>query len=86
MNELLGALEGIAFERRRPWMHLPEGELAFVVVVVLLVLLLLLLLGIRFVIAYAVVFTRKVSDFPCYYNTRIVVSTIFFMTFCCPKW
>ena len=25
----------------------------------------------------AVVFTRKVSDFPCYYNTRIVVSTIF---------
>ena len=33
-----------------------------------------------------VVFTRKVSDFLCYYNTRIVVSTIFSMTFCCPKW
>jgi hypothetical protein len=35
-------------------MHLPEGELAFVVVVV--VVLLLLLLGIRFVIAYDIRF------------------------------
>ena len=53
MNELPGTLEGIAFERCRPWMHLPEGELAFVVVVVVV---LLLLLGIRFIIAYDIRF------------------------------
>ena len=54
MNELPGVLEGIAFERCRPWMHLPEGELAFVDVVVAVVV--LLLLGIRFVIAYNIRF------------------------------